>query len=69
MKAVGEMTPAQIRESAHDAIIRELGVVGLIRYLQDQSLGSGNYVQDRWNWLPKYKSADQLWSDLDAHGK
>ncbi len=65
MRTVRDMTPAQIRDVAHEAIIREMGVTGLIRYLQDQSLGSGNYVQDRWKWLPKYESVDQLWDDME----
>lgn len=69
MRAVHDMTPAQIREAAHEAIIREMGVTGLIRYLQDQSLGSGNYVQDRWKWLPKYETVDQLWNDMEASTK
>ncbi len=64
MKSVRGMTPAQIREAAHEAIAKELGVVGLIRYLQDQSLGSGDYTKDRHNWLPKYGSVEEMMADL-----
>jgi hypothetical protein len=60
------MTPAQIREAAHSAILKELGVVGLVRYLQDQSMGSGDYTRDRLNWLPEYQSVDEMMADLQA---
>jgi len=66
MKTAMVMTPAEIREAAHDAIVRELGVVGLIRYLQDTSMGSGDYTRDRHQWLDKYKNLDDLWADIEA---
>lgn len=49
----GKMTPAEIREAAYEAIVRELGPSGLFRFIQDFSLGSGNYVKDRRDYLPK----------------
>ena len=66
MRSIDGMTPAQIREAAHDAIIRELGVSGLISYLHDQSLGSGDYTRDRHQWLPEYGDVDEMFADLQA---
>ncbi|MBI5153691.1 hypothetical protein HZA57_00505 [Candidatus Poribacteria bacterium] len=60
MRDATVMTPAEIRMAAHDAILRELGMVGLIRFMQDQSLGSGDYTRDRANWLPDYQSVEEL---------
>jgi hypothetical protein len=54
----GKMTPAEIREAAYEAIVRELGPSGLFRFIQDFSLGSGNYVKDRRDFLPKGKVRD-----------
>lgn len=64
MKSIKDMTPAQIRQAAHQAIIREIGVAGLVRFLSDQSLGSGDYTRDRWQWLSDYESADALIEDV-----
>lgn len=69
MRPVQDMTPSQVREAAHDAIIRELGVSGLIRYLKDQSLGSGDYTRDRRGWLPEHADAAALFADIDAEAK
>lgn len=49
----GKMTPAEIRRAAYEAIVRELGPSGLFRFIQDFSLGSGDYVKDRRAFLPK----------------
>lgn len=69
MKPVHDMTPSQLREAAHDAIIRELGVSGLMMYLKDQSLGSGDYTRDRRGWLPEHADAAGLFADIDAEVK
>lgn len=69
MKSVNDMTPAQIREAAHEAIIGAIGVAGLIRYLHDQSLGSGDYTRDRHFWLPDYKDPKEMFSDIEVQAK
>ncbi len=63
-----KMTPAQIRRAAMDAVIREVGVVGLIRLLRDEIPGSGNYIEDREAVLPKFDSVDQLIETLAKEG-
>lgn len=46
------MTLEQIRINGLAALTRELGVVGMIRFLQQFETGSGDYTRDRYNWLP-----------------
>jgi hypothetical protein len=60
------MTPAQIRRAAIEAVVREVGVVGLIRLLRDELPGAGDYVVDREKWLPKFDSVEAL---MDAIAK
>lgn len=59
------MTTAEIREAAIDAILRELGPVGLIRFMQERTPGSGDYVKDREAWRPKFDTMDELLADIE----
>jgi len=52
------MTPQQIREAGMEALSRELGVVGMIRFMQQFELGKGDYSQDRHEWLDRYSVDD-----------
>lgn len=52
------MTPQQIREAGIKALTRELGVVGMIRFLQQFELGSGDYSKERHAWLDDYSVDD-----------
>lgn len=45
------MTPAQIRERGIEALAKALGPVGMARFLQQFDIGSGDYTQDREEWL------------------
>ena len=44
-------TPAQIRERGIEALAKALGPVGMARFLRQFDIGSGNYTQDREEWL------------------
>ena len=44
-------TLAQIREKGLEALSQHLGVVGMIRFLQQSELGWGNYTEERNQWL------------------
>jgi hypothetical protein len=48
---VRHMTPVQIQEAGLRILSRELGPVGLIRFLQQYELGSGDYTKERRQWL------------------
>jgi len=42
-----KMTLEQIRKAGMEALIRELGPVGMIRFLQQFDMGSGDYTKER----------------------
>ncbi len=52
------MTPQQIRVAGLAALSRELGLVGMIRFMQQFELGQGDYSKDRHEWLDKYTVDD-----------
>lgn len=47
----------QIKLMGFEAIKNELGVVGLIRFMQQYEMGSGNYTEDRHEWQDIYSVA------------
>jgi len=51
---VQTMTPQQIRAAGLAALSRELGLVGMIRFMQQFEMGQGDYSKDRHQWLDKY---------------
>jgi hypothetical protein len=48
---VKDMTPKEIRLAGLNALTQNLGVVGMIRFLQDTDKGQGDYTKDRHTWL------------------
>jgi hypothetical protein len=55
---VQTMTPQQIRVAGIEALSRELGLVGMIRFMQQFEMGQGDYSKDRHQWLDKYTVDD-----------
>ena len=45
------LTLDEIRRQGMKALVRELGPVGAIRFLQQYETGSGNYSEERHGWL------------------
>jgi hypothetical protein len=45
------MTLAQIREKGLEVLSAHLGVVGMVRFLQQSEMGWGNYTEERYQWL------------------
>ncbi len=45
------MTLEQIRRAGLAALLRDLGPVGTIRFLQQFETGAGDYSRDRHQWL------------------
>jgi hypothetical protein len=45
------MSLEQIRIAGMEALARELGIVGMVRFLQQFETGHGDYSKDRHNWL------------------
>ncbi len=46
------MTLEEIRRQGIEALARELGPVGMIRFLQQFETGKGDYSAERHQWLP-----------------
>lgn len=55
-----EMTSEQIRSHGLEALRRELGVVGMVRFLQQFSNGEGDYSVDRHQWLDNLSREEVL---------
>jgi hypothetical protein len=45
------MTLEEIRVAGLRALSRDLGAVGLVRFLQQFEMGSGDYTAERHQWL------------------
>lgn len=45
------MSLEQIRVAGMEVLARELGIVGMIRFLQQFETGYGDYSKDRHKWL------------------
>ena len=45
------MSLEQIRITGMEVLARELGIVGMIRFLQQFETGYGDYSKDRHKWL------------------
>ena len=52
------MTPQQIRVAGLAALSRELGLVGMIRFMQQFEMGQGDYSKERHQWLDRYTVDD-----------
>lgn len=63
-----QMSPSEVRRAAMDAVVREVGVVGLIRLLRDESPRTGDYVSDRKKWLPEFDSVESMMEAIKKEG-
>ena len=61
------MTLAQIREKGLEALSTHLGVVGMIRFLQQSEMGWGNYTEERYQWLGDPDLAELAEKDSTSH--
>ena len=54
MKTEKPMTLEEIREAGLKALLRELGPIGMVRFLQQFETGRGDYSVERHEWLDKF---------------
>jgi|LakMenE18May11ns_1017448.scaffolds.fasta_scaffold9796436_2 hypothetical protein len=54
------MTSETLRKVGLDALQRELGAAGAARFLQQFTMGQGDYTADRWAWLPSEAEVEPL---------
>ena len=52
------MNRIEIINKGNEALVRELGIDGMIEYIQSFGLGYGNYSRDRKRWLKDKKVTD-----------
>ena len=60
-----KMTTEQIRSAGIEALKRELGVVGMVRFLQMFETGRGNYTEERHQWLDQM-TLDDIYTRIQA---
>jgi hypothetical protein len=65
---VSNLSDEQIRELGLRALLKELGQVGTIRFLQQFETGHGDYTQDRSQWLGNL-SVDELVEKIESRRK
>jgi hypothetical protein len=66
------MTLMEIRNAGLEALMRELGPVGTIRFLQQYEIGQGDYSQERHAWLDELDIqtiADQVLAERGKESK
>ncbi len=52
------MTPMELRRQGLAALRKELGYVGMVRFLQQFDAGSGDYTKERHQWQDGLSVAD-----------
>lgn len=62
------MTPDQIRRAGLAALARELGPVGMVRFLQQFEIGKGDYTTERHEWLDSV-TIDEIMEQLRERHK
>ena len=59
-----QMSPIQIRRQGLEALVAALGPVGTVRFLHQFDNGSGDYTQEREQWLAAL-SLEDIWADIE----
>jgi len=57
------MTQEDIRTRGMNVLAKELGVVGMVRFVQQFSNGKGDYTKERHQWID-HLSIDDIMSDI-----
>lgn len=63
------MSEVEIKRAAMRAVMREVGVAGLVLFLRDRLPGSGDYVVDREKWLPEFDTDEEFLEALAREGQ
>ena len=58
------MTPERLRQAGLNALCRELGVVGMVQFLNQFEPSSGDYTAERWQWLSKDVDVESLAGEI-----
>ncbi|MBN3952172.1 MAG: hypothetical protein HWQ38_39140 [Nostoc sp. NMS7] len=58
------MTLIELRTKGYQALVKELGQLDTIRFLQEMGWGSGNYTKERQESLKNVRRAE-FWQDIE----
>ena len=58
------MTPIELRQKAYQILVRELGQLDTIRFLQEMGWGVGDYTKERQETLRNVTRAE-FWQDIE----
>jgi hypothetical protein len=62
------MTPIELHQKGFQALVDTLGYVDAVRFLKQFDNGSGDYTQERGQWLDRL-SLDEIWAELQPETK
>lgn len=62
------MTPIELHQKGFKALVDTLGYVDAVRFLKQFDNGSGDYTQERSQWLDPL-SLDEIWAELQPQTK
>lgn len=60
---VRALSPNELRRVGIDALVKSLGPLGMVRFIQQFDIGSGDYTKERSELL-KYLSLDEITSTI-----
>ncbi len=63
-----ELTMEEIRSAGLNALFKNLGVVGMVRFLQYADKGQGDYTKERHTWLGN-PDLDEIAREIDKTKK
>ena len=63
MIQIHRATPEQIMDAGIDALVRELGPVGMARFFKQLEQGMGDYTEERQKWA-EHVTVDQLVEEI-----
>jgi hypothetical protein len=62
------MTPVELNQKGFKALVEALGYVDAVRFLKQFDDGSGDYTQERGQWLDQL-NLDDIWTSLQQPTK
>lgn len=62
------MTLMKIRQKGYEVLNQALGFTGMVRFLQQFELGTGDYTKERQQWLDKL-SLDEILLEIKQNRK
>lgn len=68
MISTAKKTDAEVQRIGLDVLRRELGVLGMVRFLQQFERGQGDYSEDRGQWQDGLTVAHLADRIIDARG-